>query len=267
MVVSELICYFNPFTMYTIKNIPVIKKPVKYPIDLSKIKSVEIPKFNAIDLMQLYRKTTNQLEDQLDIKMVMYDFTLLELLLTDLNKKHIPSSINTVNINKKIFLNSDPLFNIDELKFKDLLTDNEQLRYGLYLVKFGRIKTLIGFQIDATNKLMKNKKNISLLGISLIDKINYETFAKKYLQLKLMKIKTLKYGVQSNDSMIRFINSISINKIYHMLSLDKRHFYKIIKIIYNLCKPEINKHFTLKYNNNTFVKTNIEINNHKKYIN
>ena len=261
MVSSEFICYFNPYTMHIVKNIPTLKKPIKYPLDLTNVTAPKIPNFSAIDLMQLYRKVTNQLEDQLDIKMVMYDFTLLELLLIDIVKTR-NTSVDVLNINKKLFFNSNPSFNNDELKFKELINNNNSLRYALYLVKFGRIKTLIGFQVDSINETQKNKKT-HLLGLTLMHKINYITLIKKYLQLKLMKINNLKYGIISDDNQIRLINSIKVNKIYHMLSLDKRNFYSIIKSIYKLCISDLNRNFVLQYNNKTLKKSKIFNNNHK----
>lgn len=242
----EFINIFNPETYNMVKTLPTFRKIIPDKVNINKNSKYIYKNYNSINLLDYYIRNK---ETSRGIEIVAYSNVISKIMLGIYMNKNF--TIEVIKDRKVIYLN-DPddlnknenlLYNLKrQNEFKNLLlNNNKNVRYGLSKIKLGNYTILVAGKIDATIF----DKHINIL---LVKSLSYKILLEAYINGIITKTYKILYGVVNNDDNIRYYNSLEVNNLDEMLSLDlekgKKFFNKIIKHI------KLNKKhkFNLNYN-------------------
>lgn len=242
----EFINIFNPDSYNLVKTLPTFKKKIPDKINIDKNSKYIYKNYNSINLLDYYIRNK---ETSSGIQVVAYSNIISKIMLGIYMNKNF--TIEVIKDRKIIYLNEPDDLNSNEnllynLKRQEtfkglLLNNNKNPRYGLSKIKLGNHTILVAGKIDATIF----DKHINIL---LVKNLSYKILLESYINGVITKTYKILYGVVNKDNNIRYYNSLKVDDLDEMLSLDiekgKKFFNKIIKSINSNKKHK----FKLSYN-------------------
>jgi len=242
----EFINIFNPDSYNVVKTLPTFKKKIPDKVNINNSNKYIYKNYNSINLLDYYvrNKKTSR-----GIQVVAYSSVIVKIMVGIYMNKNF--TIEVIKDRKIIYLNEpDDLNNNENLlynlkrqyTFKNLLlNNNKNPRYGLSKIKLGNYTILVAGKIDANIF----EKHINIL---LVKSLSYKILLESYINGIITKTYKILYGVVNKDDNIRYYNSLKVDELDNMLSLDiekgKKFFNKIIKSINSNKKHK----FNLNYN-------------------